>query len=329
MPSEVLRYDMALTESTEHVVSALTDLETGIRTNEEIVEAKQAIGHFGTALQGYTEERLGELVADGADGQDLGQMMEEIAAKVELLHGSVLGSAGSVSETRRTLETIRVDTQARWIARAAIGATAGIAVWAASRGFDIGMDRVSTMAQDVSAWTAARGISPGIGDSVSYLAPAALLGSSTARKGGANIAKKLLGRASESIIDQDDESRIEFIDAHERSIGRELSDQEKLDVSYWLEASEDTRTLRQEMKLFVAERFIAGKGYESDQDHQEIAIALTGMALNHITKLYGLDTERSLGVSSAVRDAAADTVGKVAGNNDISKELAKAVIAGR
>lgn len=321
-----LTHDQMLDISTNRVASTLTQIETGSRSDEEISAAIESLGQFGGALQRYAEDRLTELATDGVDGQDVGMVVEELSAKTEILHGTVLGSAGSASEARGTLEKMRVDKKYRMLGKLMLAGAAGLAAWAATKGIDTGVDRLSDIAQGASAWASSKGLSLDPVDKIGLLAPATLLASGTVRKSGGKITKRIFGDIHTEIMDPDDVERIEFIDTYEKTTGRELDDTEKLAISYWLEANNDTEDLKNEMKVFVSERYMSGGDFSTPESRNEVARALTAMTLNHITKLYGLAGAKRLGIAGAVRDAAADSLGEVAGGHEVSKELAKAVL---
>lgn len=322
-PDKMQTLVASLDATTSHVATSLAALESGLSTDEEADIARQAIGQFGSVLQAYIEERLDELALDGVSGTDMGQAVEELSAKVEILHGTILGDVGAVSEVSRTKERLRINKPLRMIGGIALGGAAGFGVWAASKGVDIGMDRINMVASAASAWASERGVD--IGDKVGLLAPVALMASGTMKKGGGTIAKNMLGRAKDDLMDPDDVRRMSFIEEHEAMVGKELNDDEKLAISYWLEASDDTDDLRQEMRRYVGEQYMNGNNLDTPEARESASVALTAMALNHISRLYGLDSEGRIGVSEAVRDAAAETAAKMTGGGDPIKEMAKAL----
>lgn len=322
-PDKMQALTASLDVATSRVAQSLVGLEAGLSTDEEADIARQAIGQFGSVLQAYIEERLDELALDGVSGTDIGQAIEELSAKVEILHGTILGDVGAVSEVSRAKERLRVNKFLRMVGGIALGGAAGLGIWAASKGVDIGMDRINMVASATSAWASERGID--ISDKVGLLAPVALMASGTMKKGGGTVAKNMLGRAKDDLMDPDDVHRMSFIQEYEDAVGEELKDDEKVAISYWLEASDDTDDLRQEMRQYVGEQYMNGNNLDTPEAREAASIALTAMALNHISRLYGLDSEGRIGVSEAVRDAAAETAAKMTGGGDPIKEMAKAL----
>ncbi|MFO0970852.1 MAG: hypothetical protein U0520_00665 [Candidatus Saccharimonadales bacterium] len=274
-----------LTEATARLAAALFELRTGMATDSERTQARALTEDFVTLLADRMVVSLQELEQAGAGELSILQgAIEESKHYLYDIYAGVDERVGESSDIREAVEKARVTRCGRLLGRAAMFALITSASIATVKGFDVGISQID---QSHAA---------GLGLGVTI---AAGIAKKTLSEPVGKLVKGVGAKFGERFMEEEDEGYLREIRDDEKSLGFELASEQRADSLYRLKASDDIKSLHEEIALAVVER---SKDYNLNL--HEIAQIIGEVTKRHISDLFDLEGKKRpfVGVAKSVAE---------------------------